>query len=66
MRELYSYIFRGNELAQKLMELVTRKTIAELDIKVDKQRLDSTHVFSNMPNMTRSMLMFKTPKRFLV
>lgn len=67
-RTMYRYlkIFRSNELAQKLMESVTRKIIADLDIKVDKQRLDSTHVFSNMADLTRSMLMFKTLKRFLI
>jgi len=62
----YLKIFRKNELARTLMESVTQKIIADLDIKVDKQRLDSTHVFSNMADLTRSMLMFKTLKRFLV
>jgi len=62
----YLNIFRKNELARTLMETVTRKIISDLDIKVDKQRLDSTHVFSNMADLTRSMLMFKTLKRFLV
>ena len=40
--------------------------IKELNIEVDKQRLDSTHVFSNMADWNRSMLLFKTTKRFLV
>jgi len=38
----------------------------ELNIEVNKQRLDSTHVFSNMADWTRSMLLFKTTKRFLI
>jgi len=67
-RTLHRYleIFRKNELAQKLMESVTCKIIADLNIQVDKQRLDSTHIFSNMAELTRSMLMFKTLKRFLI
>ncbi len=48
------------------MDAVARKIISELSIQIDKQRLDSTHVFSNMAEWTRSMLMFKTVKRFLV
>jgi hypothetical protein len=64
--ERYLKIFRKNELAQKLMDTVTRKIIADLNIKVDKQRLDSTHIFSNMADLTRSMLMFRTVKRFLI
>ena len=63
--ERYLKVFRKNELAQKLMDTVTRKIIADLNIQVDKQRLDSTHVFSNMADLTRSMLMFRTVKRFL-
>ncbi len=64
--ERYLKIFRKSELAQKLMDKVTRKIIAELNIKIDKQRLDSSHVFSNMADWSRSMLLFKTTKRFLV
>ena len=64
--ERYLKIFRKSELAQKLMGNVTRKIIAELNIKIDKQRLDSSHVFSNMADWSRSMLLFKTTKRFLI
>jgi hypothetical protein len=64
--ERYMKIFRKNELAQKLLDTVTRQIIADLNIKVDKQRLDSTHVFSNMADLTRSMLMFRTVRRFLI
>lgn len=64
--ERYLKIFRKNELAQKLMDTVTRKIIGELNIKIDKQRLDSSHVFSNMAEWGRSMLLFKTTKRFLI
>jgi hypothetical protein len=45
---------------------VTEMIIKELNIEVNKQRLDSTHVFSNMADWTRSMLLFKTTKCFLI
>ena len=61
--ERYLKLFRQNDLAHNLMETVTSRIITDLDIQVDKQRLDSTHVFSNMANLTRSMLMFRTVKR---
>ncbi len=48
------------------MKDVTKMIIQELNIEVNKQRLDSTHVFSNMADWTRSMLLFKTTKRFLI
>ena len=64
--ERYMKLFREKELAQKLMNKVSHKIISSLNIQVDKQRLDSTHVFSNMANWSRSMLLFKTTKRFLV
>jgi hypothetical protein len=62
----YQKIFREKELAQKLMQDVTSMIIRELNIQIDKQRLDSTHVFSNMADWSRSMLLFRTIKRFLV
>jgi len=62
----YLKLFRDKELAARLMEDVTSVIVRELNIEVDKQRLDSTHVFSNMADLTRSMLMFRTLKRFLV
>ena len=64
--ERYLKIFREKALAQKLMEDVTETIIRKLNIEVDKQRLDSTHVFSNMADWSRSVLLFLTTKRFLV
>ncbi len=43
-----------------------QEAVDQLNIKIDKQRLDSSHVFSNMADWSRSMLLFKTTKRFLV
>ena len=48
------------------MKDVTEMIIKELNIEVNKQRLDSTHILSNMADWTRSMLLFKTTKRFLI
>lgn len=64
--ERYLKIFREKELGQKLMQDVTSMIIRELNIEVDKQRLDSTHVFSNMADWSRSVLLFRTSKRFLI
>jgi hypothetical protein len=64
--ERYMKIFRKKELAQNLMDKVTGKILTELNISIDKQRLDSSHVFSNMAEWSRSMLLFKITKRFLV
>jgi len=58
--ERYLKIFREKALAQKLMEDVTETIIRKLNIEVDKQRLDSTHVFSNMADWSRSMLRYST------
>ncbi len=64
--ERYIKIFRQKELAQNLMDKVTGKILTELNISIDKQRLDSSHVFSNMAEWSRSMLLFKITQRFLV
>jgi hypothetical protein len=64
--ERYLKLFREKELAQKLMADVSAMIVRELNIEVDKQRLDSTHVFSNMADWNRSTLLFRTIKRFLV
>ncbi len=64
--ERYQKLFRENDLAIQVMDAVSTKLIDELDIKVAKQRLDSTHIFSNMACFTRTRLMGVTIKRFLV
>ncbi len=47
------------------MDRVTVKLVGALEIKVDKQRLDSTHIFSDMARFGRTRLMGVTVKRFL-
>ena len=58
--------FRKKELAVTLMEEVTAALIEKLNIKVDQQRLDSTHICSNMANWGRAQLMANVVKKFLI
>ena len=55
-----------DQIAVKIFDDVTAKLIEELDLKVDQQRLDSTHVFSDMATFSRTKLMGITIKRFLI
>jgi hypothetical protein len=63
--ERYRALFIEDELAHTVMDAVTRKLVDELDLKIDSQRLDSTHVFSNMARFGRTRLLAITNKRFL-
>jgi len=67
IRTLERYIvrFEEEELASKVMHDVSVHLIKLLDIKIDQQRLDSTHVFSNMASFGRTRLMGVAIKRFL-
>jgi hypothetical protein len=62
----YEQIFREDELAGQIMTVVTSKLISELELDVSKQRLDSTHIFSDMATFARTRLMGVAIKRFLV
>ena len=62
----YLKYFREKELGVELNLEVTRKVLSELNIKVGSQRLDSTHVFSDMASWGRIQLMANIIKRFLV
>lgn len=64
--ERYRAIFRDEAFAQDLMKKVTARLIELLDLKIDKLRLDSTHVFSNMASFGRTRLMMTVTRRFLV
>jgi hypothetical protein len=64
--ERYQRLFRERELAQDVFERVTQTLAAELQIEVDKQRLDSTHLFSDMAMLSRTQLMAVCIRRFLV
>lgn len=63
--ERYQAIFRENELAQSVMRDVTMRLVEVLELDITKQRLDSTHVFSDMATFGRTRLMGVTIKRFL-
>ena len=63
--ERYIRLFQEKEIAKRLMDKVTSTLINTLEIKVDKQRLDSTHIFSDMASFGRTRLMGVAIKRFL-
>ena len=67
LRTLERYIdrFEKEELAKVIMAEVTVKLVDLLEIKMDQQRLDSTHVFSDMASFGRTRLMGVAIKRFL-
>jgi hypothetical protein len=67
MRTLERYIrlFEDNDLARITMDTITVRLVEDLGIRIDKQRLDSTHVFSDMASFGRTRLMGVAIKRFL-
>ena len=65
INQRYEHIFREDEYANQIMTEVTGKLIFELDLDISKQRLDSTHVFSDMATFARTRLMGVAIKRFM-
>lgn len=63
--ERYKKIVREQKLAAGIFDCVTGSLVQALNLRVDKQRLDSTHVFSNMALFGRVKLMRVAVKRFL-
>ena len=63
--ERYKKLIVEDELAGQIMETITATLIQKLDLSVAKQRLDSTHVFSDMAQFGRTRMMGVTIKRFL-
>jgi hypothetical protein len=63
--ERYRKLFIEDECASRVMDQVTTRFVDMLEIDVRQQRLDSTHVFSNMASFGRTRLMAVTLKRFL-
>lgn len=63
--ERYRALFLEDEGADQVMREVTDRLIDLLELDIAKQRLDSTHVFSNMASFGRTRLMAVTIKRFL-
>ena len=67
MRTLERYInlFEEDAIAKTTMDEITVKLVEILGLKIDKQRLDSTHIFSDMASFGRTRLMGVAIKRFL-
>jgi len=64
--ERYQRLFREKELAMEVFERVTKALVGKLELKIDQQRLDSTHLFSNMASFSRTQLMGVCVRRFMV
>ena len=63
--ERYMDLFEKDALARTIMCEVTVHLVDLLEINIDKQRLDSTHIFSDMASFGRTRLMGVAIKRFL-
>ena len=63
--ERYMALFVNDDIAVEIFHGVTSAFIEALELDVSRQRLDSTHVFSDMATFGRSKLMGVTMKRFL-
>jgi hypothetical protein len=63
--ERYQHYFEQDDLAQRVMHEVTTRLVGLLGTRIDQQRLDSTHVFSDMARFGRTRLMGVAIKRFL-
>jgi hypothetical protein len=61
----YRKLLRESDSAQETFERVTSHIVGELELNIKKQRLDSTHVFSNMAQLGRLELFGTTIKGFL-
>jgi len=61
----YTRLFVDHDLASQVMHTVTTRLVQECGIRIDQQRLDSTHVFSDMASFGRTRMMGVTVKRFL-
>lgn len=61
----YRQLLREDEAAQDIFEKVTAALVEELGLEIGRQRLDSTHVLSNMATFGRLKLLAVTVKRFL-
>ncbi len=63
--ERYARLFVEHDLAGQVMHQVTTTLVQECGLRIDQQRLDSTHVFSDMACFGRTRMMGVTVKRFL-
>jgi|TARA_B100001971_G_scaffold203400_1_gene218236 hypothetical protein len=63
--ERYMALFANKDIAAEIFHRVTSAFVEVLELDISRQRLDSTHVFSDMATFGRSKLMGVTIKRFL-
>jgi len=63
--ERYMKLFAESDIAAEIFQRVTSALIEALEVDVSRQRLDSTHVFSDMATFGRTKLMGVAIKRFL-
>jgi hypothetical protein len=63
--ERYKKLIVEDGLAGRIMEDITAALIEKLDLSVAQQRLDSTHIQSDMAQFGRTRMMGVTIKRFL-
>ena len=63
--ERYKKLIVEDNLAGGIMEDITGALIEKLDVSIAKQRLDSTHIQSNMAQFGRTRMMGVAVKRFL-
>jgi len=63
--ERYNRLFRELQLAEIVFDDVTQALIQHLELELSQQRLDSTHVYSNMAMYGRTTLMVKALERLL-
>jgi hypothetical protein len=63
--ERYEALLREDDLAAQIMHDVTTRLAEIMEINVEQQRLDSTHVFSDMATFGRTRLLGVAIKRFL-
>jgi hypothetical protein len=66
-RTLYYFRERvvGDDTIQKVFDTTTNKIIDIIALRTGKQRLDSTHIRSNMANLSRLQLFVRTIETFL-
>lgn len=64
--ERYLALFSENDLATAVFHEVTTAVVTGLELDISRQRLDSTHIFSDMATFGRTRLMGVAIKRFLV
>ena len=63
--ERYQGYFAQDGLAPRVMHDVTTRLVKVLGVRIDQQRLDSTHVFSDMAQLGRTRLLGVALQRFL-